>query len=509
MVWPKMLIYEINAWVWLSSLQERFHRAVDLQDVPNEVLDEIAGLNVNAVWLMGVWERSSAARQSALNYLHEYRPVLPDLTNEDVIGSAYAIGAYEVDSRLGGRAGLAALRLRLAERGLKLILDFVPNHVACDHPWIATHPERFVCGTKETLASHPGLFFDAARPTDGQPPRVVAHGRDPYFPGWIDTAQLNAYSAAYREAAVETLLDLAGQCDGVRCDMAMLMTNSVFRKTWSEFLDDNVPETEFWPAVIAPVKAQHPDFTFIAEVYWGMEYDLLQQGFDYTYDKVFYDRVLSANAPSVREHLQAPTGFHHRQVRFIENHDEPRVVSAVGVERSRAAAVLLCTLPNSVLLHDGQLAGRRIKLPVQIKRQPSEPVHYPLKTFYHRLLSEVRSDIYHQGEWTLLEVEPAHNAPDGIHTHAHLIACLWHLGEELRLIVVNLTGVWSHGLVKSVDWRIAPGEQRMLVDVLTGACTFVEYDTLLRDGLTLALEAHQAMILRVQGLEALPGMSAR
>ncbi|RMG83998.1 MAG: alpha-amylase, partial [Chloroflexi bacterium] len=306
-MWPKKpYIYEINTAVWLSSLSQKYDRHITLTNVPDEELDYLASLGIDGVWLMGVWYRSKAVRASALNYIDEYRSVLPDITEEDVIGSAYAIGAYVVDKRLGGRDGLASLRRRLQERGLQLILDFVPNHVAIDHAWVSQHPDRFVRGTLSDLQRNKGMFFKS-RDAWGRT-LVVAHGRDPYFPGWIDTAQLDAFSPSYRQAALETLLDIADQCDGVRCDMAMLLVNRIFAQTWGDYVDEP-PKTEFWEDIIPNVKALHPNFIFIAEVYWDMEHELQKLGFDYTYDKVFYDRLVEQELEQLKTHLQADINY--------------------------------------------------------------------------------------------------------------------------------------------------------------------------------------------------------
>src|SRR5262245_50800274 len=132
----KLFVYEVNTWVWLSGLSSRYSREVTLRNIPNEALDEITVPGIHYVWLMGIWTRNPEGRTNALKYMHEYRPALPDLRQEDVIGSAYAIGSYHVDYRLGGKEGLAMLRRRLAERGVRLLLDYVPNHVATDHPWV-------------------------------------------------------------------------------------------------------------------------------------------------------------------------------------------------------------------------------------------------------------------------------------------------------------------------------------------------------------------------------------
>ena len=167
----------------------------------------------------------------------------------------------------------------------------------------------------------------------------------------------------------ETLLAIAGQCDGLRCDMAMLMTNEVFARTWGERAGP-APQAEYWPTLIAGTKAVHPDFLFVAEAYWDMEWALQQQGFDLCYDKRLYDRLAHESAESVRGHLQADPGYQERLLRFIENHDEPRAAATFGPAQARAAAVAMSTLQGARLYHDGQLDGRRTRIPVFLGRGP-------------------------------------------------------------------------------------------------------------------------------------------
>jgi hypothetical protein len=490
--WPKKpFLYEINTWVWLNSLTDFYKRPITLADIPDPTLNWLSSLHIDAVWLMGIWQRSAAACESARNYMHEYRPVLPDLTPDDVIGSAYAIGDYRVDDRLGGREGLAHLRARLAERGIRLILDFVPNHVACDHPWALTRPDAMICASAEDAARHPGLFYPATN-GDGDP-LYVAHGRDPHFPPWIDTAQVNAFSPAYRHLAVETLRDIAAQCDGVRCDMAMLMTNTVFNGTWGQWAGP-MPAADFWPEVIAPVKADYPGFLFMAEVYWGMEFTMLQQGFDYTYDKVLYDRVMAGYVSHVRDHLRGPLTWQERQVHFIENHDEPRAASSLGIERSRPAAVLIATLPGATLLHDGQFTGRTIKLPVQIARQPGETPFVALEQFYQTLLKETRAPVYQHGRWQMFAVNSAHDF--GVDRHGALLAYGWRHDHDARLIVVNLTGLWAQGAIDLEDWYDLVNERWCLHEVLRDTYYFYRDEDFRQGGLVVDLEPHQAYIYR-------------
>ncbi|MBE0690341.1 MAG: alpha-amylase, partial [Anaerolineae bacterium] len=180
----KFFIYQINTWVWLAELSNQYEYPITLDNVPDEVIDAIAKPGIDMVWLMGVWQRGEKVRANALKYKHEYQRVLPDLKNDDVIGSAYAIADYQVDDRLGGRAGLANIRERFRQRGVRLMLDFIPNHVGMDHEW-AKYPEFVIRGTAAQRRERTDVFFKSKR-YDGKD-WVIAHGRDPYFPGWSDT----------------------------------------------------------------------------------------------------------------------------------------------------------------------------------------------------------------------------------------------------------------------------------------------------------------------------------
>ena len=235
---------------------------------------------------------------------------------------------------------------------------------------------------------------------------ILAHGRDPMFPGWSDTAQLNAFNPKLRQAAAKTLIDIASQCDGVRCDMAMLLLNDIFAGTWNGYAGAP-PEIEYWREIIPQVKAKYPHFMFVAEVYWDKEYEILQQGFDYAYDKTLYDRIMAGDVRKIRQHLVAELEYQQHMMRFVENHDEPRAYSLLGEQRSYAIATLICTLPGAVLLHDGQFSGRKVKLPVQIKRQPDEQPNTKLEAYYLKLLREVRDPIYQDGDWYLFDTAPA------------------------------------------------------------------------------------------------------
>ena len=503
-VWPhNPSFYEINTWVWLTSLSQVYGKTITLRNVPDEVIKELASYKVDSIWLMGVWHRGPATRASALNYVHEYRHALPDIRDEDVVGSAYAIHNYEVDPHLGGREGLATVRKQLAAHGMRLILDFVPNHVAVDHPWIASHPEYFITGTPQLLKDDSGNFF-AAKGPKGQE-IVVANGRDPYFPGWIDTAQLNGFNQDLRKQIIALLLDMASQCDGVRCDMAMLMMDDVFRNTWG-WRGVKPLSKSYWPEIIPAIKSKYPDFLFIAEAYWSLEFAMQNEGFDFTYDKTMYDRIVAGDVNGIYAHLGAHINFLEKNVRFIENHDEPRAASEIGIERSRPAAVMICTLPGGVLLHDGQYTGRRVKLPVQIGRQPNEKLHKGLKTFYQRLLHETDHEIYRNGEWTLFTRYPA---CDGCEGHENIIAYGWRLGEEFRLVVINLRDTWSQAAIDLSVWANRLRRRNFqMQDVLHGTYSKYNASDLRDNGLRVDLDPYNVHIFKFN-LESSPVRSRK
>src|SRR5208337_1435005 len=161
--WPKYpTLYEINTWVWLSELSLKTGTSVDLGSVPSAEWDAIAAFGFDAVWFMGVWERSPegiAIANKNKNLVDDFRRALPDFKPEDNVGSPYCIRRYTVDKHLAGPKGLATARQELAQRGMKLLLDFVPNHLAPDHPWVCEHPEYFVVGDDKDLESDPASFL--------------------------------------------------------------------------------------------------------------------------------------------------------------------------------------------------------------------------------------------------------------------------------------------------------------------------------------------------------------
>jgi Alpha amylase, catalytic domain len=487
--WPhRPVIYEVNTAIWLGDLSRAAGRRVTLAEVPPAAWNSVTPSGIDAVWLMGVWERSPAGLALAnanAGLQASFRDTLPDLGADDVAGSPYCVRRYVADAAFGGPEALAAARAALAERGVRLVLDYVPNHVAPDHPWVTSHPELFVRGDEHDIQADPAAWVEVG----GQ---VLAHGRDPYFPSWPDVVQLDAFGPALRAATARTLADIAAQCDGIRCDMAMLMINDVFAKTWGGRTGP-APEQEFWPAVLGELRTRHPGTVLIAEAYWDMEWDLQQQGFDFCYDKRLYDRIVEQDATAIRDHLRAGLDYQSRLLRFLENHDEPRIAARLPGDAERAAAVAVATLPGATLWHEGQFEGRRVHPPVFLSRRPDEPPDPVLVGWYRYLLAVVADHRVRAGDWRLLE---AGGWPDN-QSCRHLIAWSWAGEEDRHVIVVNFSGEPGQGRVP-LPWPDLPGRRWQLADLLTGHAFGRDGDELAGPGLYVDLGPWQCHLFALR-----------
>jgi len=486
---PHPLLYEVNTRCWLRALSENRGSAITLANVPDSMPAGWRKLGFTHIWLMGVWTTGPRARAEALKPSElrgAYDQVLPGWQEADVAGSPYAIGDYQVPPALGGEAGLAQFRRTLNEHGLKLVLDFVPNHVGLDHPWVEERAELFVQSPSEAA----GTF---ARQTRAGM-RWLAHGKDPYFAPWTDTVQVDYRRGATRTAMTQLLQSIAKRCDGVRCDMAMLSLNDVFAKTWASFpiANNEAPATEFWESAIPAVRETNPGFLFLAEVYWGLEARLQALGFDYTYDKSLYDGLVARDAAGVQHHLlgmtaEAVAGRAH----FLENHDEARIAPILSLAEHRAAALLILGLPGMRFLYEGQLCGARLKVPVQLGRRAAEPKQADVEKLYEQLLTRLPATSVGQGKG---ELSKPRDAWAGNPTAQNFVIVQWQRrAPEFDLVVVNLAPVRSQCYAPLSIEHLAAHNWEMK-DLLGRECHKRSGDDLHNQGLYLDLPAHGAQL---------------
>jgi hypothetical protein len=315
----------------------------------------------------------------------------------------------------------------------------------------------------------------------------VARGRDPYFAPWSDVAQLNYFNPDCRQGMIGILKDIAQYCDGVRCDMAMLVTNEIFSRTWGNFLKSwHAPATEFWEEATAAL----PDFVWLAEVYWDMEWRMQELGFKFTYDKRLYDRLRDASAGQVRDHLRADIRYQSKMARFLENHDEPRCAAVFPRERIAAVVTLLSTLPGMRFYHHGQLNGGKTFVPMPLDKAQPETDDRQIRELYETVLRSADADVFHAGEWQLLEAQPA-----GDDTFQDLIAYSWNSQADHRLIVVNLGSRTAQGKIQ----KAAVGASRncLFRDVLNGSEYVWERSEIDRNGLYVKLAPYQAHVFEI------------
>jgi len=437
---PHPQLYEISTLPWLLTLSKKFGRPIRLAEVPREEWERLRALGFDLIYLMGMWRRSPAGRAIArtqTSMFPRYDECLPGWTLDDVPGSPFSVQAYEPDPMIGTWPDLDKVHRQLHDLGMRLILDIVSNHTGLDHAWVREHPEYYVRGTLASYRAAPGNFF-IADDVSGRA-EVIAHGRDPNFAPWTDTAQLNFFNPELREAMIAEIRRIAEFCDGARCDMAMLVLNDTFLQTWEPLLGARpIPREEFWQ------EATHalPHFVWIAEAYSDSEWALQQLGFNFTYDKRLYDRLRDGFVRDVYLHLRADWEFQARSVRFLENHDELRAASVFGKSRLLATAVLAATIPGMHFFNDGQLEGFRTQLVVQLARAQQEAADPEIYKLYERILKIADSPEFHGYGWKLVDVQDS-----GDRTSTDLIAYLWSEGSGNKLVIVNLGSGTSSGRI--------------------------------------------------------------
>jgi hypothetical protein len=316
-------------------------------------------------------------------------------------------------------------------------------------------------------------------------PLVLAYGRDPYFDGWPDTLQLNYGNPELQQAMIGELERIAGQCDGVRCDMAMLVLPEVFERTWG------IAANLFWPKATQCVREKFPHFCFMAEVYWDMEWTMQQQGFDYAYDKRLYDRLREGHARPVREHFHAGLDYQNKLARFLENHDEPRAAATFAPGEHEASAVITFLSPGLRFFHQGQFEGRKKRISPHLVRGPEEPIDQRLAQFYDRLLTVLRKPVVRDGRWGLLECL---SAWEGNWTWDCFVAFVWQGPDGERLLVtVNYAANRSQCYVR-LPFADIRNSQWRLEDLLGDAIYEREGNDLQARGLYLDEPPWQASI---------------
>jgi len=396
-------LYLINTRLWLNQLSNKYETPLTIDKIPKTEWQALFD-KYDHFWFMGIYKESDASRQHAQKWSFQSRYALPDLDpNRDVAGSPFAIPEYIPSPSIAKNWEDWDKTVDfLHENHKKVIIDFVPNHFALDCELAKTHPEYFIQGSESQYYSSPDFYFPLQ--AADQKTYYLAHGKDPNFPSWADTLQLNYGVPELNQEMASTLKNLASHSDGLRCDMAMLLNPSTFLRTWGWTLNEDqkkyINKHSFWAENIPLIKNSNKDFKFIGEVYWDQDY--LSQYFDYLYDDRFY-KGITRSPLDLKNHLgELLTSRSNknpcRSALYIENHDEERSVKSLGEKRARAAAFLAAIIPDTMfIVNQGQENGWKIRPPMQINRFPAEVDNPQIQKFYQKIFSLINSPLYKSG----------------------------------------------------------------------------------------------------------------
>jgi hypothetical protein len=433
------ILIQVNTRLWLDKLSRELNRQATLDDISDQSLHQLADQGFDWLYLLGIWltgEKEAELARAEPSLQSEAKRLLGIIGDQAICASCFAISGYDVPENWGGSAALKRLEKRIHRFGLHLMLDFIPNHTGVSHPWALSNPDYFIGADGENDILHKAAY--ATQTVEG--PRYLMHGRDPYFPPWSDTLQLNYANPDLQAAMRAELLKVAAHCDGLRCDMAMLVLPEIFQKNWGKTMPP------FWPQALAAVRAKKPDFVFMAEVYWNLETTLINQGFNYAYDKDLYDAFKTQDVGLVNSLIKTRAAVLPHLAHFLENHDEPRAAAVFPFEVHKASALISYGLPGLRFFFEGQLKGHSLRSPIQFCTSPKQPEDEALSRFYGRLtglLVEMGSEA---GEWIRIEPEPASTGDDG---WKHFVSFAWQKENGKHwLVVVNFSPYKSQCLLR-------------------------------------------------------------
>lgn len=404
---PHLVLLAKNIYVWLDQLSRQYQRSIThLDQIPDEELDKLACWGVTGLWLIGLWERSSASAR-----------IKQLCGNPEAIASAYSLKDYRIADELGGETACQNLRERAWRRGIRLASDMVPNHMGIDSNWLYEHPDWFISMPYSPFPSYSyngeNLSADARVSTqiedhyyDRSDAAVVFkyhdnekgtdsyiyHGNDGTSMPWNDTAQLNYLNPEVREAVIQKILSIACNFPIIRFDAAMTLARRHFQRLWfplpgggcdipsrSEFsltaeqFNEYMPQ-EFWREVVDRVAAEAPDTLLLAEAFWLMEsYFVRTLGMHRVYNSAFMNLLRDEDNAKYRQLIKNTLEFDpqilKRYVNFMNNPDEQTAANQFGKgDKYFGICTLLATMPGLPMLGHGQVEGFTEKYGMEYKR---------------------------------------------------------------------------------------------------------------------------------------------
>jgi Alpha amylase, catalytic domain len=380
-----------------------------LKDVPVGFWQDLKLKGINQIYLLGVWSVCDFAHNLAKkSYI--------TTASQTTVGSCFSIDDYTIDPIIATEQEFLDFKKMINGLEMNLVLDFIPNHFGCSTPLLDSNPEVFLKTTQPDLDSqfwfdHNGIKF--------------LYGKDPNFGSWHDTVQVD-YSNPKTHAFMKQKLEyIATMCDGVRCDMSMLVESEIFQRTWSNLLQRELPPySSFWQTVIPKIKNLYPNFIFIAEVYWEMEKQMIGSGFDYVYNKSFLDYLIHQDYAKLQANLRYFNVDHC--VYFLENHDENRSASTLEKSKISLCVVLLCFLGGIQFFYDQQWQGQSVRNPIQILESQTTQTNLKIELLYKNLLEYTQQSVFEIGKTKIMDTP-----------FADLVAIIWEYKDQKTCVFIN------------------------------------------------------------------------
>ena len=472
------ILYEINTRPWLYELSQKYGKDIKkIKDIPLKEFDDLSEMGIEIIWMMGVWKLGTYGLE--YDKKQDYSNILPDWTKDDVIGSPYSITEYICNPDIGTNDDLIWLKKEINNRNMKLMLDFVPNHSAIDAPPSITNKKLYIRA--------PNGKNNSKRYTD----EGIAYGRDSYSDGWMDVIQWNYWEYDTIKFMKFNLLNILKYADGVRCDMAHLILNDVFNKTWSEELNYwnyQKPDQEFWINVFEEIKLKYPNAIFLAEVYEDWQIELLNKiGFTYTYDKTLMDILIRNSAKDINNYISNKDWSH--TTHFVENHDENRIIANVGnnIEKAKAAGTIAATIGGLVFFNHGQFYGYKNKLDVHLRRGAFEYINKNVFNYYKRLLEIIKESAFRGSNYYFVNNIKGDEADN-------FIAYIREDESNHYLIIINYNE--NYGCVDVPIYNIEGTGIIKLYEMLDGV-EYLRYADIIKEkGLSICLNEYQVQIFK-------------
>ncbi len=485
-----------SIYVWLDQLSSHYQRDITtLAEIPEEELAKLASRGFNALWLIGIWERSRASKR-----------IKQLCGNPEAEASAYALHAYRAAEDLGGESALQDLESRCRQHGIRLACDVVPNHTGIDSELLKEHPDWFLQAdqppypaydfTGPDLCEAEGIsiciekgywdhsdaavVFEHHDHNSGQR-RYIYHGNDGTHMPWNDTAQLNFLLPEVRQAMSDLILAIAQRFSLIRFDAAMTLARKHFRRLWfpppggsagvpsrSAFALSDEDFTaafpvEFWREVVDRINREAPDTLLIAEAFWLMEsYFVRNLGMHRVYNSAFMNMLKREENAKYRQILKDTLAYNpgilKRYVNFMNNPDEATAVEQFGKgDKYFGVATLLATLPGLPMFGHGQVEGYREKYGMEYRRayweeQPDVGFiqHHEQQVFPLLRTRHLFADIEH---FSLYDFMTNHGVDENVFAYSNGPS-----GQKF-LVVYNNTTEATRGRIHLAADKASPAEE--------------------------------------------------